>query len=125
MVNTYQKQDEIKFSKDILNRMEGKCNSYPIPGWMEIIENLNTKLSGLHPNYKIIQIKEKLGGLRFYASGVPSTTGQALIAEAERQSFHTCDECGKEGKIRNIKLDKYCTLYTTKCGVHYELASKK
>lgn len=81
----------------------------PGPGWSEIIINLNRKLEMLDPDYKIIQIKEKFGALRYYyESDVKiSAVKEAMdryVRHAEMQSIQTCEECGRRGKLvkRNL-----------------------
>jgi hypothetical protein len=44
------------------------------------------------------QVKEKLGGLRFYVSGA-NEEQRAIINFAETLSLSTCEVCGKKGKI--------------------------
>ena len=62
------------------------CSSY-IPEWADLVRDLDDKLSHTDPDYKIDQIKEKFGGLRFYTSGVNSDIGRALIDQAEEDSY--------------------------------------
>jgi hypothetical protein len=45
--------------------------------WMPAILELNDKLSMLDPDYKISQVKEKFGGLRFYAT----TSNNAVVED--------------------------------------------
>jgi len=97
-----------------------------MPGWLEIIEELFSSIAQvLTPedatNFKINQIKEKFGGLRFYYSGqgirVDIQTGNGLVSmqektensnlsidtligAAEKKSQKTCIYCGDEGVLR-------------------------
>ncbi len=68
-------------------------------GWYRILEELDAKLAYLYPDYKIAQVKEKFGTLRFYTDGVPAgVVGELMddaIAEASRLSAKTCEICGK------------------------------
>lgn len=68
-------------------------------GWFEIIKDLITDLIELGWDRKILQVKEKFGGLRFY---IPSETDEMCkrISEAEDKSYQTCEVTGKEGKLR-------------------------
>lgn len=79
-------------------------------GWFDFIWNLSAKLEPLiqkwidenpeeeyHP--RASQVKEKFGTLRFYMSGETEEMSKA-ISEAEDASATTCEECGKEGKLR-------------------------
>ncbi len=49
--------------------------------------------------FKVFQVKEKFGGLRFYCD---SSTDEidALIRAAEEESTRTCDVCGRQGTAR-------------------------
>lgn len=52
--------------------------------------------------YRITQIKEKYGGLRWYDNGVPKTIFKKYckwLAKYEKLSEHTCLVCGKPGEI--------------------------
>lgn len=68
------------------------------PGWSKIIDPLiqRCKEEGVH----ITQIKEKFGGLRFYVAGASDSLYEAIDA-AEKLSYKTCEECGKEGHLRS------------------------
>lgn len=79
--------------------------SLPGSGWYQIIATLNRKLEMLDPEYKIFQIKEKFGSLRYYyESDVKiSAVKEAMnryIRYAEMQSIQTCEECGANAKPR-------------------------
>ncbi len=69
-------------------------------GWHQIIINLDKALSKLDPNYKIYQIKEKFGGLRYYCSS-NNKLAKEIINEAERIADKTCENCGKPGTLVN------------------------
>ena len=72
-------------------------------GWFELIKELCEKLKALQlKDFKVIQVKEKFGGLRFYyaINGKPERVDEVdrLINEAEGKSCRTCETCGKPGK---------------------------
>lgn len=48
-------------------------------------------------NYRIMQIKEKYGSLRWYDTGAPEEI-QTIINKYEDISYHTCISCGKPAK---------------------------
>ena len=79
--------DHFAFKKDLFNR---------IMTWiiLKLIFNID------QPEYpRAVQMKEKYGTLRFYMNCETEEMSQA-IAEAERESAHTCERCGsKEGKL--------------------------
>jgi len=72
------------------------------PGWNDIVYDLHKKLEAEKPDYQILQIKEKFGGLRLYLSPMPNPAWIA-VSEAEKLSYETCEECGRPGKIWSRK----------------------
>lgn len=65
----------------------------------------------------VTQIKEKFGGLRFYVDDVPEDRRKELydmIADAERESYETCEVCGEPGISRSDGWIK------TLCEKHHE-----
>jgi formylmethanofuran dehydrogenase subunit E len=83
--------------------------SLPGPGWNEIIIRCNRKLEMLDPDYKILQIKEKFGTLRYYYRSDIKTLSikeamDRYVRQAEIESAKTCETCGKEGTITNRKM---------------------
>jgi len=79
-------------------------------GWYPLITELGTNLAALDPNYVVHQIKEKFGTPRFYAEteldGERKGRFDALIAEAEVRSAHTCERCGSG---RGLRPAEWCT----------------
>ena len=67
-------------------------------GWEPIVEKLIGMVVAVKPDIKIVQIKEKFGGLRFYVDSANKDVNY-LIECAEEASERTCEVCGKEGKI--------------------------
>ncbi len=86
-------------------------------GWYPMIKELLEELIAMGWNRKIYQIKEKLGGLRFYAMDLPEL-GDALVAKYETQSYKVCEKCGKAGVVREEK-----GWYKTLCDEHAEGSS--
>lgn len=70
------------------------------PGWVRAVEELVDKLKQIQPQFKVIQIKEKLGGLRFYSDVTVGSPGWELICETERRCWHICSDCGLEDQDR-------------------------
>lgn len=71
------------------------------PGWLDLVLELDRQLTELFPNYRIHQIKEKFGGLRYYVD-IPwsqDSKAYALIGKAETESFKICEWCGKPGSV--------------------------
>lgn len=71
-------------------------------GWFELIKKLCEKLKALDlKDFKVLQVKEKFGGLRFYVNGIElnkADEAYRLIDEAEAKSLTVCEECSKPGK---------------------------
>ena len=74
-------------------------------GWKDIVLRADGMLAYMDPNYKITQIKEKFGTLRYYfdteKSGIELDIMYAIASEAERMSAQTCETCGKFGELRD------------------------
>jgi hypothetical protein len=49
--------------------------------------------------FKILQVKEKFGGLRVYVNDANDAIRQR-IETAALESFHTCEICGQPGELR-------------------------
>lgn len=68
-------------------------------GWYEILEDLDNKLSYLDPDYKIMQVKEKFGTLRFYfdtnADALVKSIMDNCASMAQYASTYTCEYCGE------------------------------
>lgn len=69
---------------------------YVGPGWTKLVTKLCEDLFADGWDGRLLQIKEKFGGLRFYISA-ESENAYALIDAAERESDRTCDVCGAPG----------------------------
>lgn len=82
-------------------------------GWNIIIKNLIEDLIELGWDKKIVQVKEKFGGLRFYVVN-GSDEIYNRITDAEKESYKTCEKCGEKGELRN-DIGWYLTL----CENHY------
>ena len=72
-------------------------------GWYPIIIQLDHDLAAIDPDYELHQVKEKLGGLRYYF-GVSEGTSKAdrqrmdeLVDAAEEKCEATCEQCGEPG----------------------------
>lgn len=74
------------------------------PGWHKIVASLDNLISAIEPNYQIVQIKSKLGGLRFYVDysridDEKSLEITNLINRAEKESHFICEECGNSRNV--------------------------
>ena len=66
----------------------------------------------------ITQVKEKFGGLRFYADG-GTEEHHNFIRFAEAMSYRTCEQCGAPGETRNTNWSK------TLCDRHHKERESK
>ena len=76
-------------------------------GWYTLIDALCDDLQALTDNFyhqqvEAIQVKSKFGGLRFYTKG-HSDSQEVRINNAERDSYQTCEMCGKPGKQHSTR----------------------
>jgi hypothetical protein len=70
------------------------------PGWYGIVNSLDRDLRLRCPDYRVLQVKEKFGGLRFYATGL-TEAGNKEVQYAEATAAKTCEECGQYGTLRD------------------------
>jgi hypothetical protein len=69
-------------------------------GWYDLIDVLCSRIMQAGPpaGFKADQVKEKFGGLRFYAS--PATDEILdLIEAAEEESYLVCEQCGSRAGV--------------------------
>jgi len=72
------------------------------PGWRPLIRGLDANLRALDPEYRIGQIKEKFGGLRYYIDEFNGDTEECdrLVRAADELSFKLCEACGAPGTTK-------------------------
>ena len=90
-------------------------------GWWPICVQLHLELLTLDPDYRIAQVKEKFGGLRFYLEAGTAAMWHA-VSDAECRAEVTCEVCGKPGTNEPVQ-----GWYSTLCAVDrraYVLACK-
>ena len=74
-------------------------------GWYNLIDKLCSDLLDLNPTVVADQVKEKFGGLRFYAHFTADEIKRkneevwGLIDKAEAKSYIICEVCGAEGQL--------------------------
>lgn len=110
------------YKKDILNIFSKIHPEYGItlsinPGWIPLIVDLHKQISSLISDYRIYQIKEKFGSLRYYADFTISIENiknfeylSELIHTTELKSQTICDICTQPGTLRNHSF-----IYKTRC----------
>ena len=63
-------------------------------GWLPIISIVLKHLNQVgHEGFKVLQIKEKFGGLRIYTSYTDDRI-DSIIDAAEQEARKTCEDCG-------------------------------
>ena len=77
-------------------------------GWFDLVWRLCEEIEtvvGEGTSFKVAQVKEKFGGLRFYFEGGNDAFDaiRAHIAAAEAESFHISEVCGQPGTRRDIR----------------------
>jgi len=88
-------------------------------GWNDLIDKallklneLNNKDPELEDEYKIkvLQIKEKYGGLRLYTNWSNDAI-DAIVDEAETEAAQTCEHCGSKDNVTTEGgwLKTYCS----------------
>lgn len=78
------------------------------PGWYHIVEELCSNIAwhlkntreAARPDFKVVQVKEKFAGLRFYADNADATIN-GMIYMAESWANKSCELCGNRGTQRN------------------------
>lgn len=100
-------------------------------GWfkafgMQMVEELSQALGENVKNYRISQIKEKYGSLRWYDFGC-TKEGYDVISKYGRLSEVTCIVCGKPAtKISNGWISPFCDEhFDEKWGVYAEISEGK
>jgi len=89
-------------------------------GWHPLIRQACEKIAALDPpDFRFLQIKEKFGGLRLYATG---NTGEhtreiyQILSEAEEASWYVCEACGAtEGVETRAGKYGWVKTYCPKC----------
>jgi len=69
-------------------------------GWYKLIRDLleELELMGMDENFRVLQVKEKFGGLRFYTQGA-SQEAARRIEEVCQDSFNVCERCGTRENV--------------------------
>lgn len=97
-------------------------------GWKKLGLNLckelkrtfkKSKEKNFIKSYRIQQVKEKYGSLRWYDNGIPkdiSNEYDKIIEKYTELSEHTCIICGKKGEIDydNFWLEPLCKIHYLK-----------
>jgi hypothetical protein len=95
-------------------------------GWYPLLRRLFDQLEPMAAEARVsfpdrplhvVQVKQKLGGLRVYVLGGAAEPVRekllALIREAEEEAERTCELCGQPGSMRELR-----GYYTPRCDAH-------
>jgi len=122
-------EEEILAPEQILDRFEGPW--YPAvycgSGWFPLIERIDAYIVASYPSYRIEQIKEKYGGLRYYwepdsDAGIANKSEKEIsklaavrdgVVRIESEAMDICEICGQPGEN-----DSTNGWYATRCPEH-------
>lgn len=76
-------------------------------GWASLVERA---FKNKPSKVKIVQVKEKFGGLRIYTEGRTSKAFETLLTTLETESMKTCEMCGEPGSRRGGETGYIMTL---------------
>ncbi len=86
-------------------------------GWAPLINRVFDKLETIKGSIKIVQVKEKWGGLRIYTD-YSNKELDKVIYDIEHESLEVCEVCGQPGKLRGSNW------YYTSCDEHIRPGNK-
>ncbi|KAJ7606568.1 hypothetical protein DFH06DRAFT_1251066 [Mycena polygramma] len=101
-LSAMRKELQRRLQADYPTLFEEGCNCDRVgDGWEPILRRL---CADLHHNKTVnfVQIKEKFGGLRVYTD-TWDTEVEKRLDEAEDESFLTCEDCGKDGRLASTE----------------------
>jgi hypothetical protein len=87
-------------------------------GWHPLILKLHNTIAEIDPDYRVEQIKEKFGGLRYYVMTSEKLSDEQrrrvfeLTDWAEAESTHICEVCGAPGTLNDGPW------LSTRCSLH-------
>lgn len=71
-------------------------------GWYQLVMDCDRELTQIDPDYKIAQVKQKYGGLRYYFQSSLSGERKAMddvVAKYEAVAAATCEATGNPGVL--------------------------
>ncbi|MBU9612318.1 hypothetical protein KTE96_11325 [Burkholderia multivorans] len=93
-------------------RFAGGCLFECDDGWYRIIDELSRKLEveAWRSHLVAIEVREKMGSLRFRVRGEITGTVDNWLIEAARLSQRTCEHCGQPAMLRGHEDGRVRTL---------------
>lgn len=97
-------------------------------GWYQIVVNCDAEISEIDPNYRILQVKQKFGTLRYYTQmsdvndKLTREQSRLIVFKAEALSAVTCEATGENGVLMKSANGWLKTLNPeyAKSKLHYE-----
>ena len=96
-----------RFTNDAARRID--CG----PGWISLLLACDAELAAIDANYRLVQVKEKFAGLRYYFdSSIEDAQHvmRSIARQYEIQSNTVCEKCGEPGIHRNSRAGRMQTL---------------
>jgi hypothetical protein len=96
---------ESPYWETLKSRAPGYCDIGCGPGWDNLLRMIDGALKEIDPDYQIMQIKEKFGGLRYYTNLSERLTDEQrnqvyeIERTAEALSFCLCEQCGTTNEV--------------------------
>jgi ribosomal protein L37AE/L43A len=97
------------------------------PGWFEIIRDLTEEAAKV-PGLKVMQVKEKFGGLRYYVDSDNLEELNRFVEktwEAGERSHRTCEDCGSTDGVKTEAINYWVSTLCGECRVKAIEKSKK
>jgi hypothetical protein len=88
--------------------------------WLGLVDEFFAELHQIGQNWRLVQIKEKFGGLRVYITGEMSGDMQSRVRVAESSSWLVCDVCGSVDCLRGRRSENGLgtSRLATRCDEH-------
>ena len=80
--------------------------SYVPRGWVGSVNTITAALTNVAPGFKVVQIKQKFGSLRYYyelpddVSGETAAEVAEMVRAVEDAALTRCEICGAAGRLR-------------------------
>lgn len=112
----FEKYPKIFRQKDLSAKETAMCWGITCgDGWYELINalcshlqhNIDNNSGEKYTQIEAVQVKEKLGGLRFYVDSC-SDYQSGAIHFAERMSYKICEECGTTNNVTTAEDENSC-----------------
>jgi hypothetical protein len=99
-------EPELREKWPVLYHEPIRGGAYMPVGWMKLVRDVSEELEPMFAEYDkasrpvVEQLKQKLGGARYYVSHATQEMYDA-IARFEERCENTCENCGKDGSGRS------------------------